>query len=1155
MNIGPRYTYINGEKNMVRINPGLFLQNQMRRTNNQMQKSIRHLSSGKRITQAADDAAGLVISQKMRAQIRGLAQASRNVMDAGSLLQVAEGGMKEINDLLLRIRELSVQAATDTLQESDRQVIQDEIDQLKQTMSEIVHHTEFNNHKVLSNTNSDVFIEETRTQQKVIGMRTTVQPQLPIYTHHMVDTTRLDAPEIDPFEFDPVHSRRVPSTDFSTNVKGTTVLDHQPRYSADGQSIIFQSSREAGTYYVPADLSASSDVYDGSLPTYAQTTSSDQLAKLETFGTNLRLYTRSSSSGTWYHRQTFSDYNYRQDGSNGFSFAPTTVDGETSFVYSDTDGNIQQVQIHTRTGTVLEKENIISSSDELHIPPENNTIRLDSAPKLYRMGEVDASLKVYKVTDSGENEVYYWNGEGDPPVGGYYTLSGSQVTFHGDAIIGHEPGDDAQDYYRFSYVSSGGASNIYTKSVPSGADIYHMDGSDGPRSLDIHVGGKQVGKEDLLSSQPNDPEVDGVYYNSTTNQLEFYGNWRPAHNQNVTVNYITNQTRDGVYTQFVSSGIDLYNLENQDLEANRSLRVFVAGEELQHLNDVDNETNGFTYNRETGYVSIYGDVRPDLSANESVRIEFFADPSGSKTNEYIVGLPLGAYHPELYNLATDESPSSIKVYRNGTEAIEHYDVDGVNGFHYNADKNIIELYGDARPDATDSYIVKVAKDSQPIKNQDGVVEVSLVGNPELYAQDGSTDPVTIEVLVNGEAISYDESRTNGYIYNQENNTIEIFGDARPNAGENVSLNYVIESSALTYGNNTYDLIISPSPLHYGVSDGSEPRAMRVYYKNEEVPYGDENGFTFDPEQNLVSLHGSYRPIGEDSIGDLEVVSITADHLKQTIPVGHRVYEVSLNGELVEPAEENDGHGYVINGQTVELVGDARPNVERNQELRLEVLHFEPTTFPLDVSGLVYDPFDDQWVSSPMVYSEMIDGSLSVRLNGVTLDQEDYTLVENVLHFSEDLVLSRGNNTLEATFDLNHPTGFESNQFTFQVGAQAGQQYQVEIQSFNTMLLRAGGLSVETRDRADQSIGLVDELTRFVSTERSRVGAAQNRLDVIASNLGSAEENTTSSLSRIEDADMAKAMMQRVKTSIIQQAQQAMQAHEMESNQAILVLLQ
>lgn len=1132
---------------MVQINQTAFLQNQMRRTNNQMQKSMRHLSSGKRITQAADDAAGLVISQKMRAQIRGLSQASRNVMDAGSLLQVAEGGMKEINDLLLRIRELSVQAATDTLQESDRLVIQEEIDQLKQTMSEIVHHTEFNHHKVLSNTNSDIFIEETRTQQKVIGMRTTVQPQLPIYTHHMVDTTRLDAPEIDPFEFDPVHSRRVPSTDFSTNVKGTTVLDHQPRYSADGQSIIFQSSREAGTYVVPADLSASSEVYDGSLPTSAQTTSSDQLAKLETFGTNLRLYTRSSSSGTWYHRQTFSDYNYRQDGSNGFSFAPTTVDGETSFVYSDTDGNIQQVQIHTRTGTVLEKENIISSSDELHIPPTNNTIQLSSTPKLYRMGEENASLKVYKATDSGENEVLYWNGEGDPPEDAYFTLSGSQVTFHGDAIIGHEPGDDAQDYYRFSYVSSSGASDIYTKYVPSGADIYHMDGSDGPRSLDILVGGNQVGKEDLLASQPIDPEVDGVYYNSTTNQLEFYGDWRPAHNQNVRVNYITNQTPDGVYTQFVSSGIDLYNLEDPELEANRSLRVFVAGEELQY-----NETNGFTYNRETGYVSIHGDARPDLPANEAVRIEFFADPSGSATSEYVVGLPLGEYHPELYNLATNESPSSIKVFRNGTEAIEHSDV---NGFQYNEETNTIELYGDARPDASDSYTVKVAKDSRPIVNQDGVVEVSLIGNPEVYSHDGSTDPVTIEVLVNGEAISYDESRTNGYIYNQENNTIEIYGNARPSGGENVSVNYLIESSTFTYGNNTYDLTISPSPLHYGVSDGSEPRAMRVYYKNEEVPYGEANGFTFDPEQNLVSLHGSYRPIGEDSIGDLEVVSITADHLKQPIPTGHRVYQVSLNGELVEPAEENDGHGFVINGQTVELVGDARPNVERNQEIRLEVLHFEPTTFPLDVSGLVYDPFDDEWISSQMVSTEIIAGTLSVKLNGANLDEENYTLMDNVLHFSEDLNLSRGNNTLEATFDLNHPTGFESNQFTFQVGAQAGQHYQVEIQSFNNMLLRAGGLSVVTRDRADQTIGLVDDLTRFVTTERSRVGASQNRLDVIASNLGSAEENATASLSRIEDADMAKAIMQRVKTSIIQQAQQAMQAHEMESNQAILALLQ
>lgn len=1131
---------------MARINQGLFLLNQMRRTSDRLEKSTHHLSSGKRITQAADDAAGMAISQKMRAQIRGLSQASQNVMDASSLVHVAEGGMKEINELLHRIRELSVQSANGTLQETDRQVIEDEIGQLKHAMSDIVHNTEFNTHKVLSNTNYEQFIEETRTQHQSIGLVESQQLRSSILTHHLENTTQLDSP-VKVIGSDSVPSTSRTSIDMLHNVKGTTVLDHQPRYSTDGQSIIFQSTREAGTYFVPIDLSADSAVYQGSGPASARTTSTDGLAKLETFGTSLWLSRRSSTTGLWYTAATFTDYNFRQDGSQGFSFSPTTEDGETSFVYADTDGNIQQVQIRTQTGEILDQKNIISSADTLHIPPTVNTLSLTSAPKLYRMGESNASLKVYKETDSGRHELTYWNESGDEPPEGYYTVSGSQITFHGSAIIGEESGDDAQDYYTFSYVASSGAVDIYTKSVPSGADIYNMDGSDGPRSLDVRVGTRRVMQEDLLEERPTDPNVDGVYYNDTTDTLEFYGKWRPAHNERVRIEYLLDSTRDEAYTQRIAAGVDLYNLEDADLAKNRALRVFVAGAELHY-----SDTDGFSYNPDTGNVSIHGDARPDLPAGEQVKIEFFPDPSGSNADENVVKIPL-SLHPEIYHLYPEEQPSSIKVFRNGTEEIAYSET---NGFQYNKETNTIELYGDARPDATDNYEVKFVKDSVAIVNQNGIVEVLLGGYPELYTNEGSTEPVTIEVLVGGTAVSYDETKENGYVYHETNNTIELYGNARPAAGEQITVNYLVEATSATHGNESYELHISPPPLDYGVSDGAEPRAMRVYYKGVEVPYGDEDGFTFDPETNLVSLHGSYRPTGEDDVGDLEVVSITADMVKQSIPSGHRVHHVFLNGEQVGPADENDGDGYIVNGQTVELSGNARLNVSRDMgAVEFEVLHHLPLDFALDNSGLVYDPYEDTWNVSSIVSSEIVEDSIHVQLNGEPLDPVYYRLVDNVLHFSDHLSLIDGDNTFTSQFDLKHGTGYESNQFMFQVGAQSGQHHQVDIQSFNHVLLRSGGLTVATQERANQSIALTDQLLQFVSAERSKLGAQQNRFEVITNNLATAEENLTAAGSRIADADMAKKIMEQVKLSILQQAQQAMQAHQTEADNGVLRLLE
>ncbi|WP_018923908.1 flagellin [Salsuginibacillus kocurii] len=136
----------------MKINNNIQALNAYRNLNqNQMQISsnLEKLSSGMRINRAADDAAGLAISEKMRSQIRGLDQAERNAMDGISLIQTAEGAMDEVQSMTQRIRELSVQAANDTNTEDDRGEIQKEIDQLLEEIDEISDKTEFNTRELL----------------------------------------------------------------------------------------------------------------------------------------------------------------------------------------------------------------------------------------------------------------------------------------------------------------------------------------------------------------------------------------------------------------------------------------------------------------------------------------------------------------------------------------------------------------------------------------------------------------------------------------------------------------------------------------------------------------------------------------------------------------------------------------------------------------------------------------------------------------------------------------------------------------------------------------------------------------------------------------------------------------------------------------------
>lgn len=129
--------------------PALFAYNAVSSTNSAIQKSIAKLSTGLRINSAADDAAGLAISEKMRAQVRGLDQAVSNSQDGISMIQTAEGALNETHSILQRMRELSVQAANDTLTSQDRGYIQLEVDQLKEEISRISTTTQFNKKKLL----------------------------------------------------------------------------------------------------------------------------------------------------------------------------------------------------------------------------------------------------------------------------------------------------------------------------------------------------------------------------------------------------------------------------------------------------------------------------------------------------------------------------------------------------------------------------------------------------------------------------------------------------------------------------------------------------------------------------------------------------------------------------------------------------------------------------------------------------------------------------------------------------------------------------------------------------------------------------------------------------------------------------------------------
>lgn len=146
MRIATNVSSLNAQKNLGATQRG-------------MAQSLERLSSGFRINKAADDAAGLAISENLKAQIRGLRQAGRNANDGISLVQVAEGSLNETSAMLIRLRELAIQASSDTIGDTERKFLDVEYQQLKSEMQRITEATQFNGFDLLNGTGGVIDIQ------------------------------------------------------------------------------------------------------------------------------------------------------------------------------------------------------------------------------------------------------------------------------------------------------------------------------------------------------------------------------------------------------------------------------------------------------------------------------------------------------------------------------------------------------------------------------------------------------------------------------------------------------------------------------------------------------------------------------------------------------------------------------------------------------------------------------------------------------------------------------------------------------------------------------------------------------------------------------------------------------------------------------------
>lgn len=243
----------------MRINtniPALQALFQYNRTNDKLAKSLERLSSGKRINRAADDAAGLAISDKIDTQIRGLKQANRNALDGVSLIQTAEGALNEVGNMLQRMRELGVQASNGTLSTSDRRAIQDEIDQLSLELERVSTDIEFNGMTLLDGSLDRLSFSNKPKVASVFSLTDAVEPGE--YTFNIAAEARattLDGADATtdlytaavPSVVDPTRAGDIYLNGFKVEIKDTDTRDDVlDKLNKAGAAQGFSVSRSAG---------------------------------------------------------------------------------------------------------------------------------------------------------------------------------------------------------------------------------------------------------------------------------------------------------------------------------------------------------------------------------------------------------------------------------------------------------------------------------------------------------------------------------------------------------------------------------------------------------------------------------------------------------------------------------------------------------------------------------------------------------------------------------------------------------------------------------------------------------------------------------------------------------------------------------------------
>jgi len=1161
--------------------PALSAFNSLNSANNNLQKVIKQVSTGLRINSAADDAAGLAISENMRAQSTGLERSIKNAQDGISLLQTAEGALGETNSMLQRMRELAVQAANDTLTTQDRSYLQMEIDELKAQIDRISDTTQFNTKRLLDGSCCGTCSSTEMTTKGYIKGAIDIEGNYKIQVNAKPGQAQVQKSAI--FK---VCNENVITNEMTDNYNGIKGLEI--------------NNLPAGDFQVTASMGAGGEVYyhyDGTIE--GQVTEANTTGLAETMPFTFK-YNAKTEDGVEEQEFNFNVELAAEDNTpekiaqkivdKVNEIGKLTIDeeevtlsavlGEDGKYTIKTSGLREVTGFESGTPSVSAStkiDNATNTSDpetwsSFYIPNtvssyEEPTITYGSHEKKLTgttwtsasqaLNDIKNTLSEFGISDSYVTA--YNTSDGSIHTSGGNTLTSSNgymlwIAANGETtgIKGTSEGGSSSPYatrnqqqYKINSEWSFSQGNISTEDETLTFRIGNYSGSPTSISVTIPAGTEKENIPGLIKTAleekfPNLTLEQPTGYNSETRDIKFTFTDNGDGSFSIKSESPNVWKRQITFSGSVSSSITATGKTENSVSSDPKPMSDAGG--------VATLTGAYGIDAENAFNIAVEGTSGKVENNANILFEVTDKNYNSQTGEGTITLSARSYVMGVDGSTSNYSESkiflstarpSINLGALLGENEDHVSLSLKDGFDINqiqtGNKFVYNICGVGEilgTSADTSLFVTGQQDSKwPLSWDDE-------NNGIMYHNN------SLQYNINAEVVSNKDLHFRNFYLSSD--TGEVYeGDIKLRTDDN------FKDAAAKFDNNKLSMSSFTSNYVGKVADGNTKlRDLDQFYNKSGV-------FMLENPQKITITQND---------GKKAQVSLYADDTLNSV------------AKKLNDAIANDlGQGVYVKG------GDAN-KIVTFVETPTEGTGFETVEGTFLIRSLIPGEAGELTFSSS--YGELID---NLGLNTVQHSEEGYYNVSVSNAHNGEIIASNVKTTgnllqgviknVDVEFDPmagvsavwseddknfiltpeNEPyttyLHVVKNDISFHTGANEGEKIRIDIGDMSSAALGIEGLNILTNSRAEKAITTLDNAIKEISAQRSKIGAYENALEHTIENLTLSNTNLIESESRIRDADMSKSMLDLVKYQIIHQSGTSMLAQANQLPQSVLNLIQ